>query len=64
MDTGLCEELDSSEVVYVARDPPDEGSVSDEVASKISELLDALEENEDCVSAWTTIDSYIRPDEE
>ena len=64
MDTGLCEELDSSEVVYVARDAPEEGTVSDEVATKISELLEALEENEDCVRAWTTIDAYIRPDEE
>jgi len=64
MNTGLCDDLDSSEVVYVARDPPEDGSVSDELATKISELLEALEENEDCVRAWTTIDVYIRPDDE
>ena len=63
MKSGLCDGLDSSDVVYRARDPPSEGTVSDELASSVTELLEKLEENEDFVRAFTTVDSYIRLDD-
>jgi translational activator of cytochrome c oxidase 1 len=47
-------ELLSSELVY---SPVEEGDApGDELEGKISDLVEALEENEDCLRVWTTLD--------
>lgn len=51
---GLADELIGSELVYQpvdAAEPPDE-----QLESKISNIVDALEENEDTLRVWTTLD--------
>ena len=62
-ETRICDEILSSELIYRARDAQ-EGAIDDELASNVSGLVEALEENEDCMRVWTTIDSYIRADED
>lgn len=54
-------EIISSEWIYRAKDTPE---VDEELEGKIVELREDLEENEDCVRVWTTIDSRIRVDGE
>ena len=51
---GSSSELLASELVYTAlqRTPPDP-----DLHSKISDLVDALEENEDTLRVWTTLDT-------
>ncbi|GJE97094.1 YebC/PmpR family DNA-binding transcriptional regulator [Phanerochaete sordida] len=51
---GLCKELLASELVYSPvdpTDPPDEATVT-----KIENLVEALEENDDVVRVWTSLD--------
>ncbi|KAI5124535.1 hypothetical protein M0805_003058 [Coniferiporia weirii] len=50
----------SSEYIFRAKDVQDE--VAESLEESVIELKDALEENEDCVRVWTTIDSRIRGD--
>lgn len=50
----LCKELLASELVYSPVDPaepPDE-----ETAAKVENLVETLEENDDTVRVWTTLD--------
>lgn len=54
-------ELVSSEWIYRAKDAPE---VDEELEEKIMELKEELEDNEDCVRVWTTLDSRIRNDNE
>lgn len=54
-------ELLSSEWIFRAKDSPE---VDEELEEKIMELKEELEENEDCVRVWTTLDSRIRNDSE
>lgn len=51
---GLCKELVSSELIYVPNDPsePPEG----ELEEKISSLVEGLEDHEDTLRVWTTLD--------
>ncbi len=51
---GLAKELLSSELVYTPIDKVD--AQDDELTNKISTLVDSLEELEDTLSVWTTID--------
>lgn len=51
---GLCKELLGSELIYAPVDPaepPDE-----ETVAKISHLVEELEDNEDTLRVWTTLD--------
>ena len=54
-------EIISSEWIYRSKDTPE---VDEELEGKIVELREDLEENEDCVRVWTTIDSRISVDGE
>jgi transcriptional/translational regulatory protein YebC/TACO1 len=52
---GISRELLSSELVYkpsVKAGPPEET-----IAAKIADLVDALEEEEDTLRVWTTLDT-------
>lgn len=55
MAPGLCRELVNSELIYAPSDPgeaPDE-----ETENQIANLIEALEENEDTLRVWTTLDN-------
>lgn len=51
-------ELLSSELIYRAKE--DSGEPDEATLEKAAHLVEDLEENEDCVRVWTTVDSYIR----
>jgi transcriptional/translational regulatory protein YebC/TACO1 len=53
-----CGELASSEWIHRARD--DTGAVDEAERNKVSELVEELEDNEDCMRVWTTIDAQLR----
>ena len=55
MSSGLCKELVNSELIYAPSDP---GEAPDEDTEKqIATLIEALEENEDTLRVWTTLDN-------
>ncbi|KAI0340646.1 YebC-like protein [Trametopsis cervina] len=53
--SGLCKDLLSSEIVYSPIDKVDDPE--DETTNKIGDLVDSLEELEDTLRVWTTLDS-------
>lgn len=51
---GMSRELVNSELIYVPAEPSE--GLDEETETRIAELLDAIEENEDTLRVWTTID--------
>ncbi|KAI0797754.1 YebC-like protein [Abortiporus biennis] len=51
---GLCKELVGSELVYVPKDPSE--APDEETATRLSELVEELEDDEDVLRVWTTLD--------
>ncbi|KII85141.1 hypothetical protein PLICRDRAFT_166690 [Plicaturopsis crispa FD-325 SS-3] len=53
--SGLSRDLLSSELVYAPVDKPE--SADEDLETKVAELVGALEDNEDTLRVWTTLDS-------
>ena len=56
--TQAYDEMVSSEWIHRARD--NESDVDEEQGERVAKLVGELEDNEDCVRVWTTIDSQLR----
>ena len=55
MAPGLCRELINSELIYAPNEPGE--APDDETETRIADLVEALEENEDTLRVWTTLDN-------
>jgi translational activator of cytochrome c oxidase 1 len=51
---GLCRELLTSELVYLPKEPVHD--LSEDLEAKVAGLIDSLEDNEDILRVYTTLD--------